>query len=178
VSSKIIGRVIVGVDCSPGSLAALRYALGQARRLEATLVPVHAWRVPGGELPSRRLADPGYVRTVREMAEQELRRAFDEGLGGLPPDVPAEPRLIRGAAGPALVETADRVNDLLVIGAGRRGGLRHPLHASIARYCLAHAACPVIAVPPPSLQAELSSAHRLRVSTGRLARELTATRAH
>jgi nucleotide-binding universal stress UspA family protein len=178
VSSKIIGRVVVGVDCSPGSLAALRYALDQARRLDATLVPVHAWQVPGGELPSRRAADPGYTRMVREMAEQELRRAFDEGLGGLPRDVPAEPRLIRGAVGPALVETADRASDLLVIGAGRRGRLHHPMHAKTARYCLAHAVCPVIAVPPPTLQAELSSPHRLRVNTDRLARELTTTRAH
>lgn len=177
VSSKIVGRVVVGVDCSPGSLEALRHALEQARRLEAVLVPVHAWQVPGGEVPTRRGADPGYARVVREMAEQELRRAFDEGLGGLPPDVRAEPWLIRGAAGPALVETADRANDLLVVGAGRRGRLRHPLHASVARYCLAHAGCPVIAVPPPSLQTELSSTHRLRVNTDRLARELTTSRA-
>jgi nucleotide-binding universal stress UspA family protein len=169
--------VVVGVDCSPGGLEALRYALGQARRLEATLIPVHAWQVPGGDLPTRRAATPGYTRMLREMAEQELRRAFEEGLGGVPADVPTEPWLIRGAAGPALVETADRHNDLLVVGAGRRGKLRHPLHASTARYCLAHAACPVIAVPPPSLQAELSSPHRLRMSTDRLARELTTARA-
>jgi nucleotide-binding universal stress UspA family protein len=177
VSSKIVGRVVVGVDCSPGSLEALRFALGQACRLEATLVPVHAWQVPGGEVPSRRAATPGYTRMLRELAEQELLRAFEEGLGGRPTDVRCEPWLIRGAVGPALVETADRYNDLLVVGAGRRGRLRHPLHASTARYCLAHAACPVIAVPPPSLQAELSSPHRLRASTDRLARELTAARA-
>ena len=177
VSSKIVGRVVVGVDCSPGSLEALRHALGQARRLDATLIPVHAWQVPGGDVPTRRAASPGYTRMVRELAEQELRRAFEEGLGGLPSDVPVEPWLIRGTPGAALVETADRCNDLLVIGAGRRGRLRHPLRASTARYCLAHAACPVIAVPPPRLQAELSSPHRLRAGADRLARELSTARA-
>lgn len=161
------------MDGSPGSLEALRYALEQARHLSATLVPVHAWQIPGGEVPTRRVGDPGYGRIVREMAERELRLAFEEGLGGLPADVHAEPWLIRGAPGPALVETADRRNDLLVVGAGRRGRLRHPLHAGVARYCLAHAQCPVIAVPPPSLQTELASPHRLKVSTDRLARELT-----
>lgn len=165
--------MVVGVDGSPGSLEALRFALEQARRLAATLVPVHAWQVPGGDVPTRRAGDPGYTRKVREMAEGELRRAFEEGLGGLPADVHAEPWLIRGAVGPALVETADRHNDLLVIGAGRRGRLRHPMHAGTARYCLAHAVCPVIAVPPPTLQAQLPSPHRLRVNTDRLARELT-----
>lgn len=165
--------MVVGIDGSPGSLEALRHALGQARRLETTLIPVHAWQVPGGDMPNRRAAAPGYTRMLRDLAEQELRRAFEEGLGGLPADVRVEPWLIRGPAGAALVETADRCGDLLVVGAGRRGRLRHPLHAGTARYCLAHAACPVIAVPPPTLQAELASGHRLRASTDRLARELT-----
>ena len=168
--------MVVGVDGSPGSLEALRFALGQARRLETALIPVHAWQVPGGEPPTRRAAAPGYTRMIRDMAEEELRRAFEEGLGGLPSDVRVEPWLIRGPAGAALVETADRCNDLLVVGAGRRGRLRHRLHAATARYCLAHAACPIIAVPPPALQAELASGHGLRMSTDRLARELTTAR--
>ncbi|HYS37240.1 MAG TPA: universal stress protein, partial [Pseudonocardiaceae bacterium] len=53
VSSKIVGRVVVGVDGSPGSLAALRYALREARRLAATLIPVHAWQPPGGDMAAR-----------------------------------------------------------------------------------------------------------------------------
>jgi len=169
----MFGRVVVGVDGSPGSLEALRYALGQARRLDATLVPVYAWQVPGGELPTRRAAAPGYARMLRDLAEQDLRRAFEEGLGGLPVDVRTESWLIRGAAGPALVESADHPDDLLVVGAGRRGRLRHPLRAGTVRYCLAHAACPIVAVPPPSLQTEFPSPRRLRLSTDRLLHELT-----
>jgi nucleotide-binding universal stress UspA family protein len=78
---------------------------------------------------------------VREFVEADLRRAFEESLGGLPSDVRAEPYVIRGAAGPALVQTANRRSDLLVIGAGGRGRVRHALRAETARYCLADAAC-------------------------------------
>jgi nucleotide-binding universal stress UspA family protein len=173
VSAKVLGRVIAGVDGSPGSLEALRFALGQARLLDATLVPVLAWVPPGGEVAARRVPAPAYTRMLRDDAEQRLLRAFDEGLGGLPPGVRVEPWVIRGAAGPALVETAERGNDLLVVGAGRRGILRHALRASTARYCLAHAGCPVIAVPPPTLQAEIPSHLRLKISTDRLLDELT-----
>lgn len=173
VPSKIIGRVIVGVGGSPGSLEAMRFALGQARRLEATLIPVLAWQVPGGDMQSRRVAVPEYVRVLRERAQQELLSAFDEGLGGLPQDVQVEPWVIRGPAGPVLVETADRVNDLLVFGTGRRGAIRHALHAATARYCLGHATCPVIAVPPPTMQSQIPSQLRLRLGTDRLLHELT-----
>lgn len=155
VASKIIGRVIVGVDGSPGSLGALRHALGQARRLEAVLMPVLAWNPPGGQLAARRAPSAQYLQLLRAFAETQLRQAFDQGLGGVPGDVALEGLVIKGAAGPALVETANRGSDLLVIGAGRRGPLRHALRGGTARYCLAHAACPVIAVPPPSLQRAL-----------------------
>lgn len=173
VPSKIVGRVVVGVGGSPGSLEALRFALGQARRLEATLIPVLAWQVPGGDMQTRRVAVPEYVRILRERAQKELLSAFDEGLGGLPQDVRVEPWVIRGATGPVLVEAADRVNDLLIFGAGRRGLIRHALHAGTARYCLSHATCPVIAVPPPTLQSQIPSQLRLRLGTDRLLHELT-----
>lgn len=173
VSANVLGRVIVGVDGSPGSLEALRFALGQARLLETTLIPVLAWVPPGGEVAARRVPAPVYTRTLRDDAERRLLRAFDEGLGGLPLGARVEPWVIRGAAGAALVETAGRSNDLLVVGAGRRGILRHALRASTARYCLAHAGCPVIAVPPPRLQAQIPSSLRRMITTDRLLDELT-----
>src|SRR5258708_37035022 len=42
-------------------------------------------------------------------------------------------------------------DDVLVIGAGRRGTLARALSCRVSRYCLAHAQCPVIAVPPTEL---------------------------
>jgi Universal stress protein family len=50
---------------------------------------------------------------------------------------------------------------VLVVGAGRRGALARMVFSKVGRYCLAHAQCPVLAIPPPAL------AHDLR--HGRLA---------
>lgn len=47
-----------------------------------------------------------------------------------------------------------------MVGTGSRTALRRLVRPSVARYCLAHAACPVMAVPPSPLQAELDTAHR------------------
>ncbi|MGW2305461.1 universal stress protein [Streptomyces sp. NPDC001809] len=58
------------------------------------------------------------------------------------------------------MEVADRVGDLLVIGAGRRDGLRRLIFPSVVRHCVAHAACPVLAVPPSPLLSDLVSARR------------------
>jgi nucleotide-binding universal stress UspA family protein len=150
-----VGRVVVGVNGSPGSLQALRFAVGHARAFGAVLVPVITWEPPGGELAYRRFPSPALDREWRAMAERTLLNAFDEGLGGLPADLPSSSLVVRGQAGRSLVAAADRADDLLVIGTGRRGILRHGLHASVARHCLAHARCAVIAVPPNPLADQL-----------------------
>jgi Universal stress protein family len=66
-----------------------------------------------------------------------------------------QPRIERGPAGWVLVNIASRPADLLIVGAGRRGAPARMAFAKVARYCVARAQCPVVAVPPPSLAREL-----------------------
>jgi nucleotide-binding universal stress UspA family protein len=148
-------RILVGVHGSLGSLQALRYATQEARKREARLVPIIAWVPPGGDLAERRQPVYSLRQIWRDAALGRLAGAFDQGLGGLPADLVVEPRVIRGPAGPVLAETADRPDDLLVVGTGRRGVLRW-LRRSVSRYCLAHARCPVIAIPPSDLMDQAS----------------------
>jgi nucleotide-binding universal stress UspA family protein len=155
-----VRRIIVGVHGSLGSLQALRFAAAEARQRDVPLVPVIAWVPPGGDLAERRHSSP-YLRKIwREAAWERLQTAFDDGLGGMPADLQVEPRVERGETGPVLVGTADQPEDLLIIGTGRRSGMRRLLRASVGRYCLAHARCPVLAVPPSALMDEMS--HGLR----------------
>src|SRR6266550_8426660 len=56
-------RVIVGASGSPGNLCALRYAEYLARATGATLIPVHAWIPPGGDVADRRCPS-FYLRRV------------------------------------------------------------------------------------------------------------------
>ena len=155
-----VRRIIVGVHGSLGSLQALRYAADEARQRDVPLLPVTAWVPPGGDLAERRRPSP-YLRKIwRDDAWKRLWAAFDAGLGGVPGDVLVEPYVARGESGPVLVDTAERPDDLLVIGTGRRAGLARVTRKSVSRYCLAHARCPVLAVPPSALMDEMG--HGLR----------------
>jgi len=151
-----VRRIIVGVHGSLGSLQALRYAADEARRREVPLLPVIAWVPPGGDLAERRHSSP-YLRKIwLDAARERLDAAFDDGLGGIPADVHLEPHVERGETGPVLVDVADQPDDLLIIGTGRRGLVRRMVRGKVARYCLAHANCPVLAVPPSALMDEMS----------------------
>ncbi|HVT69796.1 MAG TPA: universal stress protein [Trebonia sp.] len=150
-----VRRVVVGVHGSLGSLQALRWAAEEARQRRVPLVPVIAWVPPCGDLAERSHPSPFLRRLWRQEARGRLLAAFDDGLGGIPDDVRVQTRVERGDAGPVLVDVADEPDDLLVIGTGRRSPVSRALRRSVGRYCLAHARCPVLAVPPSALMDEL-----------------------
>jgi nucleotide-binding universal stress UspA family protein len=150
-----VRRIVVGVHGSLGSLQALRSATDEARLRTVPLIPIIAWLPPGGDLAERRHPSP-YLRKVwREAAWERLWEAFDIGLGGLPDDIEVKPLAVRGEAGPVLADLASRPDDLLVVGTGRQTRTRF-LHRNVARYCLRHARCQVLAVPPSELMTELA----------------------
>ena len=151
-----VRRVVVGVHGTVGSLQALRYAADEARHRNVPLVPVIAWVPPGGDLAERRHSSPYLRKLWRDAAWERLWAAFDDGLGGVPADLRVEARCERGESGVVLVDVANQSDDLLVIGTGRRNRLHRMLHPSVGRYCLAHARCPVLAVPPSALMDEMS----------------------
>ncbi|MEU4165531.1 universal stress protein [Streptomyces sp. NPDC026665] len=172
-------RVVVGVGDSPGCIAVLGRAAHEARLRGAELWPVAAWEPPEGEFAARRFpAASAMVPEWERLAEERLVEALRDAFGDAGTGLPGRALVVRGAPGPALVRTADREGDLLVIGAGGRGPLRRALWPSVGRHCLAHAVCPVLAVPPSPLEAALTTAHRrntlrLRLDTGDLEREST-----
>ena len=149
-------RIIVGVHGSLGSLQALRFAADEARQRSIPLLAVTAWVPPGGDMAERRHSSP-YLRKIwRDAAWERLWAAFDTGLGGMPADLRVEAQAVRGDTGPVLVDTADQPDDLLIIGTGRRARFGRMMRRSVSRYCLAHARCPVLAVPPSALMDEMS----------------------
>lgn len=153
-------RVVVGVSGSLGSVTALRRAAALARRLGAELWPVLAWEPPGGDPAARRSPAAGLlVEEWQRLAKQRLASVLEEIFGEDGPGVPMHAVIVRGTPGRALVATADRDDDLLVVGAGRRG-LQRAFSGRVSRHCLAHADCPVLAVPPSPLESDLVSVHR------------------
>jgi nucleotide-binding universal stress UspA family protein len=148
-------RVIAGVNGSVRSLAALRAAVAEARSAGAELLAVHTWVPVGGELAYMRAPCPVLLEVWEQAAGDRLRTAFDEAFGGMPAGLEIRLVIVRAEPGPALVALAREAGDLLVIGSGGRGQVGCAIHGSVLRYCLAHARCPVLAVPPPDMIREL-----------------------
>lgn len=119
-------RVVVGVSGSLGSLAALHRAAYEARRGGADLLAVLAWQPPGGDIAHRRAMIPSPVADFRRAAGRRLLAALDTAFGDAGPRVPFQGLVVRGSAGPALVEIAGRADDLLVVGAGAAAGYAAP----------------------------------------------------
>jgi nucleotide-binding universal stress UspA family protein len=154
-----VKRVVVGVSGSAGSLVALRYAADLAQDHNAELVPVLAWTPPGGELADRRHPCAELRVVWAENARERLGKAIELAIGGPAAGPRLEPRVVRGVTGEVLTRVAQQSGDVLIVGTGRHGALRRLASGRVARFCLAHAACPVIAVPPADLA---DVAHRLR----------------
>ncbi|NEC19541.1 universal stress protein [Streptomyces parvus] len=152
-------RIVVGVDGSPGSLTALHRAAAEARERHADLHVVLAWHLPGGGLGGRTTYGPAVLRECREAAVDGLRTILNSAFAVERPGVPLSGLTVRGEPGAVLVEAAGSADDLLVVGSGPRGRRLPRLRPSVTRYCLAHARCPVLAVPPNPLEAELAALH-------------------
>jgi nucleotide-binding universal stress UspA family protein len=154
-----VNRVVVGVSGSAGSLVALRYACDLAQDHNGGLMPVLAWTPPGGEVADRRYPCAELRARWTARAWQRLAEAIDLGIGGPPAALRFEPQVARGEAGEVLTRIARQSGDVLIIGTGRHGAVRRLAACRVARYCLGHSVCPVIAVPPTELA---DAAHGLR----------------
>ncbi|MFK0296566.1 universal stress protein [Streptomyces sp. NPDC090442] len=146
-----VERVIVGVDGSEGSLAALRQAAHEARCHGAELCPVIAWTPPGGEALTAQCPVPEPEDLRREwirMARTRLDAACAQALGEDCTDLTVSSRVLRGRPEDVLTRSARRPTDLLVLGAGSHGHLHHLLFGSVGRLALKRAQCPVLVVHP------------------------------
>ncbi|MFF4283652.1 universal stress protein [Streptomyces kronopolitis] len=166
-----VTRVVVGVNGSLSSLTALHRGVEEARHHGALLVPVLAWTPSGGDLSELHRPYLSMLHEREQAARWRLDTAFAQAFGGYPGDLRIRPVIAQAEAGRALVTVAKEADDLLVVCTGRRGGLHRLFHRSVSRYCLAHAACAVIAVPPPRMLADLNRATRRSIARSLLSPE-------
>lgn len=132
-------RIVVGVDGSQPSKAALRWAIRQATLTGGSVDAVTAWWYPPGYgLAPTASGEPDF--------ETEARKSLTEALGevsGLEPDVPVRPLVYEGHAAEVLLRAA-RGADLLVVGSRGHGGFTSALVGSVSLNCVLHAHCPVV----------------------------------
>lgn len=130
-------RIVAGVDGSESSLAALRWAIQQAKLTGASVDAVMAW--------SLSTAFPPTAHTEIDM-EGESRKALHEiikQVGGAQPDVPLRALVDEGHAAEVLLREAKGA-DLLVVGSRGRGGFVSAMVGSVSMHCVLHAPCPVL----------------------------------
>jgi len=132
-------RIVVGVDGSPSSLKALRWAIRQAELAGAEVEAVTAWAYPTG-YGWAPLGD-GAVDFAGD-AGKILAEALAE-VSGIAPDVVIRPEVVEGHAAEVLVR-ASKGADLLAVGSRGHGGFTGMLLGSVSQHCVHHAACPVL----------------------------------
>jgi nucleotide-binding universal stress UspA family protein len=138
-------RVVVGVDGSPSSVRALRFADEAARRLGATLRVVHAWTLPYLGFAGRTGAlTPSDHDEVAARAGEVLRQSVTSAEVDL--DRPGvEMLLAEGSPILSLLEAASGA-DLLVLGSRGYGGWKGLLLGSVSSQSVTRAPCPVVVV--------------------------------
>jgi nucleotide-binding universal stress UspA family protein len=139
------GRVVVGVDGSAASVAALRLARDAAALRGARTVVIHAWT-----LPYLALTAPAWAVWPEDVgeAEAQARVRLDESLRLGAADrtrVDTEAILVNTFPGRALLDAAQEA-DLLVVGTRGNGGWKGLLLGSVSMQCLTHSPCPVVVV--------------------------------
>ncbi|MGW7534974.1 universal stress protein [Amycolatopsis sp. NPDC054798] len=141
-------EIVVGVDGSAGSAAAVRWALAEAKASGRTVVALRAWTFdPLADLESAVTRSPDEIAS---RYQHELDQVLTEARVG------AEAAQVRsgtidGAPGPALVR-ASAGAAMLVLGSHGHSRVLRMLVGSVSEYCLRHARCPVVIVPARSAE--------------------------
>ena len=142
------GTVVVGIDGTPGSDAALRWALADAVRRAGCVRAVTVGPAPEYWVTTYGMAVVPPVdeilRDLRTRAQVQTDAAR-AALGGDAPPVEVDVRL--GHAAEELV-AASRGAVQLVLGHRGHGPLRSALLGSVGLHCVLHADCPVTVVRP------------------------------
>ena len=143
-------RIVVGIDGSEYSPAALQLAGRMAAALNAPIEIITCLGWSDFSLPSRlppgNLEAPGQLESVaRRLVDQAIERAYGN-------DRPAGLAVTVKVGPPAKVLVEESRNaQLLVVGRRGHGGILGQVIGSVSAACSAHAHCPVLVVGDDSL---------------------------
>jgi nucleotide-binding universal stress UspA family protein len=136
-------KIVVGIDGSPPSEEALRWAYDEARRAGADVVVVHAWSYPYGGHTLRNGADPR--EQMKLDALRQLEASIDSLAGSRDDGPSVHARLVEDSAAKALIDEAADA-DLVVVGSRGRGGFTSLMLGSVSRAVVQHAPCPIAVI--------------------------------
>jgi nucleotide-binding universal stress UspA family protein len=140
-------RIVVGVDGSPGSKTALKWAMTQARLTGATVEAITTWQDPaqyGTAYGWTAAAFEGdsYATTMVKVLDDTIA----EVTAGMPQPVTVLAQVINGHPAEALTHAAAGA-EMLVVGSRGHGTFAGIVLGSVSQHCVQHAPCPVVVVP-------------------------------
>ncbi|GAB3271536.1 universal stress protein [Sinomonas notoginsengisoli] len=152
--------IVVGVDGSPLSIEALKWAARLQPTVGGPIAAIAAWHLP--------TSSAGYLQYsgIEWNPEQDAATVLEEALNDAYGDERPEglsARTVEGRAARVLVE-ASRDAAMLIVGSRGLGGFMGMLLGSVSRACAEHAACPVMV-----LHAQGDEQSGERVESGKMA---------
>lgn len=138
-------KIVVGIDGSEASKAALRWAVDDARGRGAEVVALHAYDVElptTDAVPTAPIDIPAFVSALHEEAQLFVVNAVDAVVANVA-TVDVAPIAVEEANPARALVDASRDADLLVVGSHGRGLSRLRL-GSVSLECAQHAVCPVV----------------------------------
>jgi nucleotide-binding universal stress UspA family protein len=131
-------RIVVGVDGSTFSEAALRWALEDAEARAGEVVAIYAWQVPFVSIPG------AFDRGELEQAGKDFIIRTVSAVAPAP-KVPLHTVIAEGDPAESLIKASSNA-DLLVVGTRGRSPFAGLLLGSVSQRCAAAATCPVVLV--------------------------------
>lgn len=143
------GRIVVGVDGSEGSMAALTWAVAEAMLRGAPIHAVLAWQppqfYPSPNDWSPRKGPSG--ESAQQLADAALTQVSGYGKAAVAgKDVKISCEALEGDPAQVLVFSAVGAA-MVVVGSHGHGGFVGALLGSVSQHVVAHAGCPVIVIP-------------------------------
>lgn len=146
---EVVRKIVVGVDGSPNSAAAMRWALDEARRRSCEVEALLAWHEPIDA------TGYGYIGVDITDVEAGSRAQLDglvDAARAIAPDVEVKGVLSHGHPSQCLIEAAQDA-DLVVVGRrGHNAALRLVL-GSVSERVARKSPAPVVVVPLPTTSA-------------------------
>jgi len=141
-------RIVVGVDGSEPSRAALAWAVRQAELTGATIDAIIAWHYPVmasgyGWAPVAPDQETDFEGIAAKVIAQEIAEVVDPAS-----DVTVSTSVREGTASEVLLESADGAS-MLVVGSRGHGGFAGAVLGSVSLHCAHHSPCPLVIIRPP-----------------------------
>ena len=133
-------KIIVGVDGSPSSNAALEWAAQEAEIRGSALELIHAWNYPN-------LGYGGYVAVLEDF-EKDAAALLDEVVVSVRknyPNLKLVSSLIQGPTAQTIIDRAKEA-DMVVVGSRGRGGFSGLLLGSVGQQLVHHCPAPVVII--------------------------------